>query len=196
LRGEAIVAIRPVSIDAIRHLVPSSLHVQAIAAGRTLSVVALIRYKPQSTLEYNELIIAPAIVRAGGRIGALISHIYVDSEASLAAGRDIWGLPKQLAAFAWRERRISVRAQNLNLQFTEESSRSRFAWPVPLLAPAFGAQSATLKWLLASGSGCIAHTRGRISYRAPDIDALQLDRFSRFFRLANFRLRFPPPRLI
>lgn len=56
-------------------------------------------YSHGSTLQYNELIVIPAIVRQGLCLGAWISHIYVDHPSSLAGGREIWGLPKELAEF-------------------------------------------------------------------------------------------------
>jgi acetoacetate decarboxylase len=197
LRGHAIVGFRSVSTTEIRHHVPSAVRVQMISPGRTLSVVALIRYGARSTLEYNELIIAPTLVRVGGRIGALITHIYVDSPASLEAGRQIWGLPKQLAAFDWREGHISVRAQNLDVQFHEKTtSHAGVGWRLPVFAPAFGAHSSTLEWMVARGSGRISRAKGRIACRAPDIEALEPEKISRFFRLTNFSLSFPVPRSI
>jgi Acetoacetate decarboxylase (ADC) len=195
LRGDAIVGFRSVSIAATRHLVPSTLHAQMISPGHTLAIVALIRYGAESTLQYNELIIAPTLVRAGGRIGALISHIYVDSQASLEGGRQIWGLPKQLAAFDWRDDQISVRAQNLHMQLYEISPlHTSLNWRLPVFAPAFGAHSSTLKWMVARGSGCLSRVHGRITCRALDIETLELQKISRFLRITQFSLRFPVPR--
>jgi hypothetical protein len=65
------------------------------------------RYGPGSTLEYSELI-AGVVVRRGWRIGLRVTHIYVDSEASLEGGRAIWGLPKELAEFDWSEAGVTV----------------------------------------------------------------------------------------
>lgn len=63
-------------------------------------VIALIRYLAGSTLVYDELLIGtPA--RAGLRPGVYVDYLYVDSVASLWGGRRIWGLPKELATFAW-----------------------------------------------------------------------------------------------
>ena len=45
------------------------------------------------TLVYRELIV---FSHATAR-GMVVSHIYVDDEQSLSGGREIWGLPKELA---------------------------------------------------------------------------------------------------
>jgi hypothetical protein len=63
----------------------------------------LAQYRQSPVGEYREIIVAPALLRWQGRIGAWISHIVVDSEASMIAGRSIWGLPKELASIRWPE---------------------------------------------------------------------------------------------
>jgi hypothetical protein len=58
-------------------------------------------YSAASVMPYNELIVANAIASYKGKIGAWISHIYVDNPNSVEGGRDIWGLPKEMADFTW-----------------------------------------------------------------------------------------------
>ncbi len=48
---------------------------------------------------YREILFVPALVRRGWQWGFHISHIYVDSAASVAGGRGNWWLPKNLLAF-------------------------------------------------------------------------------------------------
>jgi hypothetical protein len=158
-------------------------------------MLALINYTSGS-LVYHELIIAPAIIRAAGRIGAWISHIYVDDQASLAAGHDIWGLPKQLASFEWQtdEQRIRVQGRDLDVEFMCETNSQGMTLPIPLLAPAFAVNERAVNWLLATGSGRLRAVRGQISCMAPDIDGLVFDVCSRFYRLQRFQLRLPAPR--
>ncbi len=75
--------------------------------GARARMVTVVRYLPGSTLVYDELIVAvPALL--GWRPGLYIDHIWVDSLASLWGGRRIWGLPKNLADFAWTERGVTV----------------------------------------------------------------------------------------
>ncbi len=75
--------------------------------GARTRVVALARYLPGSTLIYDELIVAtPALL--GARPGLYVEYIWVDSLASLWGGRRLWGLPKELAEFAWSERAVRI----------------------------------------------------------------------------------------
>lgn len=70
-----------------------------MAPGWTFGGVYCAHYGAGSTLEYLELIVIPGLVRRGHRLGAWISHIYVDDAQSVAGGRSIWALPKELAEF-------------------------------------------------------------------------------------------------
>ncbi len=84
-----------------RPFVPADLAIAEVLPGMTLGGLAVARYGDGSVLSYSELLVIPALVRADGRTGGWISHIYVDDEASLQGGRSIWGLPKELATFDW-----------------------------------------------------------------------------------------------
>ena len=67
-------------------------------AGRALVGVALVDYAPGGVLAYRELLVAVACVpRRGPEV--TIAQIWVDSPASLAGGRALWGIPKRLAEF-------------------------------------------------------------------------------------------------
>lgn len=72
-------------------------------AGRAVGVLALVEYVPPSPLSYGELVWLPCLVTArtnGRRVrGYYVEKMYVDSDASLAGGRELWALPKQKARF-------------------------------------------------------------------------------------------------
>jgi hypothetical protein len=53
-------------------------------------------------------------VKAGGRRvrGYYVSKMYVDHEGSLLGGREIWALPKTMAAFQAHERGVDVSAED------------------------------------------------------------------------------------
>lgn len=55
-------------------------------------------YGPGGVLAYNE-VLAAVRVRAGGRPCITITHVWVDHPSSVAGARDLWGIPKQHAAF-------------------------------------------------------------------------------------------------
>jgi acetoacetate decarboxylase len=144
---------QPTDLAQARALVPSRLALVRIAPGKTLGGICVAAYGRGSTLEYHELIVVPALVRLGYRIGAWISHIYVDAGASLAGGRAIWGLPKEFAAFTWDHRRgeVSVSIHNeviCNLRLG--TTRARV--PLPLLLPVL---------CRCAGSFAAFHARGR-----------------------------------
>ncbi|MDX2182345.1 MAG: acetoacetate decarboxylase family protein [Gemmatimonadaceae bacterium] len=90
-----------VRIDAVRPMVPPPLRIVPVFPGYTLGATLLSYYGPESTLEYHELVVAGALVRAGRRVAPFVTQIYVDSADSVTGGRRM-GLPKELATFAWR----------------------------------------------------------------------------------------------
>lgn len=57
-------------------------------------------YQEGSTLQYHELI-AGVLVRLKGswRYAFTVTHMWVDDEASKWGGRELWGVPKELADF-------------------------------------------------------------------------------------------------
>jgi hypothetical protein len=99
LRGEAAFGVKLLPVERAKAFVPPDLHIVRVLPGYTVGGIYLASYGPGSTLEYNELIVFPALVRHNRRIGAWVSHIYVDNEESAAGGREIWGLPKEPAEF-------------------------------------------------------------------------------------------------
>jgi acetoacetate decarboxylase len=111
LQGIAYLSLHPIAIGQARTLIPPDLQIIPIFPGYTLAGVYISSYRTGSVLEYNELIIAPAIVRYRNHIGGWISHIYVDNEDSVRGGRGIWGLPKEMAGFHWRDGEINISQQ-------------------------------------------------------------------------------------
>lgn len=67
-----------------------------VVRGRTLVLTAWVRYLPPSPLTYHELLTAVA-VREDNRVAGSITNIWVDNAASRAGGRELWGIPKELA---------------------------------------------------------------------------------------------------
>ncbi|MCF2150720.1 acetoacetate decarboxylase family protein [Desmonostoc muscorum LEGE 12446] len=139
LQGYAIQTLHLVSIDQVRPLIPSELGIISVWPGKTLGSVYLSNYGSGSVLEYNELIIAPALVHYQKKIGAWISHIYVDNPDSVAGGREIWGLPKELAEFTLQGERATVHQGNQNL-CSINHNRQSWAWPIQLGASTFSAK--------------------------------------------------------
>lgn len=86
-------------------------------AGRTVGMLAYIEYREPSPLTYNELIWMPAMTRfraSDGKpaTGYYVARMYVDNDASLAAGRELWALPKTKASFERQGDHVRVSADD------------------------------------------------------------------------------------
>jgi hypothetical protein len=196
LCGEAIIAIQLVSIRQVRSAIPSPLRIVPVLPGRTLSVTALLRYGSGSTLQYHELIIAPALVAARARVGSWISHIFVDSEASMRGGRALWKLPKQLAKFTWDSNahvRVDSSELSVDVTLTAHSSTSIL---LPIIAPAFGTLCPDVNWFAAKGRGRLRKVQGNLHVSSPSARWLEFGATSRMFRLERFQGSIGPGREI
>ncbi|WP_240686722.1 acetoacetate decarboxylase family protein [Amycolatopsis suaedae] len=69
----------------------------AVVGGSATVVTAWIDYQPPGQLSYSELL--ATVTLAAAKPTATITDIWVDSEVSLAGGRELWGIPKDLAVF-------------------------------------------------------------------------------------------------
>ncbi|MEH2463169.1 acetoacetate decarboxylase family protein [Nostoc sp.] len=144
LQGYAIQTLHLVNIDRVRSLIPLELKILSVWPGKTLASVYLSNYRSGSVLEYSELIIAPALVNYQSKIGAWISHIYVDNADSVAGGREIWGLPKEPAEFTWEQgERVTVHQENRKL-CSLNYNRQNLAWRQWLSVSTFSAKGADL----------------------------------------------------
>jgi Acetoacetate decarboxylase (ADC) len=138
LKGYAIVTLHLIDIKKVRSLIPNELNIVSLLPGKTIGCVYLSSYSSGSVLEYSELIVAPALVSYKGKLGGWVSHIYVDSANSVAGGRDIWGLPKELAEFTWENSELvtvqqgnrklcSLNYQNLSWSLQPQMTISSFS---------------------------------------------------------------------
>lgn len=96
-----LMMIHLIDIGRVRHYIPEELDIVSIGCGKTIGLVFMTSMGPESTLPYHELIIAPALIRAGCTCGFYVTHIYVDNPKSQIGGIRNFGLPKQLAEFSW-----------------------------------------------------------------------------------------------
>jgi hypothetical protein len=103
LNGRAWVSLSLIDIKLVRSYIPKELEIVQLLPGKTLGGLYIATYEISSTLTYNELIVFGGLTRRGRQMGAWVTHIYVDNPRSIAGGREIWGLPKQMARFHWIE---------------------------------------------------------------------------------------------
>jgi hypothetical protein len=72
-----------------------------IKAGRGVVIAGWVDYQGGSILRYGELLVA-VVGHASRGLTATVTHMWVDSPASRAGGRELWGYPKELADFDLR----------------------------------------------------------------------------------------------
>jgi acetoacetate decarboxylase len=143
LAGRLLIALAPVRVDAARALVPAPLRLLPVWPGRALAMLLAGLYGEASTLRYGELAGVAAPVLAGGRLGGLVTSIWVDDERALAGGRHVWGLPKQLATLQWRPGEVEVRdpagAPIVHARWREPRVHARVPAAAPFIAVFDGA---------------------------------------------------------
>ena len=151
-QGYALQTLQLVDIDRVRPLIPSELEIISVWPGKTIGGVYLSYYGSGSVLEYSELIVIAGLVGYSGKFGNWVSHIYVDNPDSVAGGREIWGLPKEIAEFTWEKgdayakdfvQRVTVRQGN-RLLCSLNYNPSSFGWRQWLAAPNFSTNGSNL----------------------------------------------------
>lgn len=127
LRGHAVALVRPVDITVARRYAPPEVRFIPVWPGKTIGGIYYASYEQGSALAYSELAVIVGVARIGKSIGCWTPRLWVDSPASRNGGRDLWGMPKEEAAFAVEdhrlERRVVVRRGD------EELCRLQFGLP-------------------------------------------------------------------
>jgi len=91
----------------VADLPPLPEDAEPLALNKTAAVfTAWIDYQPPGQLSYHELLACVAV--RGRGLAASITDIWVDSEISRAGGRELWGIPKELATFSFTGHRFTA----------------------------------------------------------------------------------------
>lgn len=143
LKGDAFQTLQLLDVARVRPLIPSELNIISVLPGKTVGGVYLSKYGSASVLEYSELIIVAGFLSYKGKFGGWISHIYVDNADSVDGGREVWGLPKELAQFTWTENSVTVSQEN-KLLCRLDYNRQGFGLPQKLSASAFSRKGSNL----------------------------------------------------
>ncbi|MBF2005925.1 MAG: acetoacetate decarboxylase family protein [Chlorogloeopsis fritschii C42_A2020_084] len=149
LQGYAVISLHLLNIDRVRHLIPSELEIIPVWPSKTVGGVYLSYYGSESELEYSELIVVPAFVGYRGTVGGWVSHIYVDNPDSVAGGREIWGLPKELAEFTWEKDNSVIVRQGSQILCSLKYHQPLFAWRQWLGSSSFSAKNSELLTFMA-----------------------------------------------
>lgn len=115
LQGYALQTCQLLDAQKVRPFIPPQFELVCVLPGKTVGGIYVSHYGTGSVLEYSELIVIAGLVSYSRQIGGWISHIYVDNADSVAGGRNIWGLPKELAEFTWEKHNSSHSASKNRL---------------------------------------------------------------------------------
>ena len=197
LRGWGVATVQPVDIAAARRVAPPGAHVVPVWPGKTLGGLLFLGYGSGSTLQYNELNIVAGLVRFGGRLAFWLPRLYVDSAASLAGGRAIWGAPKALAGFTFATEKthttveVAIDAGTFcRLRFRAHAR----GLPLTVPLPAVGLRDRTLVAFTGKLTSRFAPVRVDVTMAAAaEFAGLQLDRPLLGLRCDALRLVVPAP---
>jgi acetoacetate decarboxylase len=139
LVGHVVVVAAPVALEAVRSLVPSGLRLAPVLPGRALGIVLIGLYGKGSTLQYAELAGMVAPVLGAGAPAGLVHAMYVDDARSCAGGRELWGVPKELARFRWRPGAVEVTDVGGAPLLRAVWREPRILVPIPAAVPFLGA---------------------------------------------------------
>lgn len=193
LHGEAMIGFKLVREDAVRRLVPSDAKVVRVLPGRTVAMLYLSQYRQSPVGEYREFILAPALLWRGGRIGFWISHIFVDHELSLIAGRTLWSLPKQAASIQWSAGCVRVAGPQVRLQAVFTAPRATMR--LPFVGAAMSGFGSSESWFPARGSARVGFARANIEVEDEiGLSELGFGGVSRFFFCNHMRVTIERPR--
>ena len=137
-RGTTLLTLHWMPIRRARERVPDRFTVVRFRPGYTIGALLLADYGPGSDLEYNEIIVSCATVFYAGRLGAWVTHLFVDNPDSVVGGRELLGAPKCLVPFG---RETGVRSR-ISVGDTDrpicrmEFGRQLWLWRQRLWAPA------------------------------------------------------------
>lgn len=166
LKGYALQTINLLDIERSRQVIPPELEIVSVLPGKTLGGIYLSVYESGSLLQYNELIVVAGLTRYQNQIGSWISHIYVDDETSVAGGREIWELPKEMAQFTWKDGEIIVRQGDTplcSLKYSKDWYSLSTWWQQKLTANAFSGLNTELLLFNNSFSSQIALLSGKLT---------------------------------
>jgi acetoacetate decarboxylase len=198
LQGYALQTLQLVNIKQARPFYPSAVHPVPVLPGKTVGCVYFASYEQGSVVQYHELIIS-LLARYRHNIGFWISHIYVDDAHSMAGGRDIWGLPKELADFTWEisEQRSVQAAQNGQILCRLRFDRPRWLWRQPVLLPVVSVLGPDVLAFTARLHGQLGIAGGRLDVPAESpLAALHLGEAVRTYHYRNMHAVAQAPRVI
>ena len=199
LGGWGVATVGLVDSAAARASVPNGATVVSVVPGKTLGGLVFLSYE-RGPLTYRELNVVAGLVRIGSRVAFWLPKLYVDSDASLAGGRDIWGVPKELARFDV-EHEIGATCVTVR-QGADEICRLRSSvaasgvrFPLPM--PAFGIRGNDFLFFTGHLDARLSLVRATVTLpRDGEFARLGLDKPRLAMRLDNLTLVVPVPNAV
>ncbi|GHE06558.1 acetoacetate decarboxylase family protein [Streptomyces alanosinicus] len=130
----------------------------------------LIRYQ-EGALRYDEFALV-SVQRRGHRIGLWTHCIWVDSATALWGGRQIWGIPKQMAHFTWTNNTVAVSDADGPLAELSFTPRVSVHTPFVVRFNAFGQRDRALLLASSQASGRLRPGRATITQWVDRLPAL------------------------
>lgn len=199
LKGFALQTLQLVDRAQARPFVPPGLEIVSVLPGKTLGGLYLSYYGEGSDLTYSELIVIPALTRYRMKLGFWVSHIYVDNPDSMAGGRAIWGMPKEMAQFAWEEgepAQVTVR-QGGRVLCSLQGGRQRRLWRQSLSNPVFSMLNGDLLQFMGAFKARFGLSKGRVDVPSDSpFSALGLGRGARTVHYNDMTFVAKAPRVI
>ncbi|MBD5634858.1 MAG: acetoacetate decarboxylase family protein [Candidatus Eremiobacteraeota bacterium] len=199
LGGWGIATLGLVDSRAAAAFVPPGAQLVSILPGKTVGGLFFVSYD-RGSLRYRELNVIAGIIRVGARFAFLLPRLYVDSPASLAGGRDIWGVPKELASFEVAHD-IGVTSIHVR-QGSRSVCRLRCSVPesgmrLPLPLPSFGTRDDSFLFFTGKMSSRVSPARAAVDFPAEsEFGAVGFDRPRFAFRCDDLTLVVPAPRIV
>jgi Acetoacetate decarboxylase (ADC) len=192
LRGQLYLSIWAVPRAALPTLPVEPDARPLLFAGRALVGAAFVRYEPGGVLQYRELLAAVLVrQRRPRRPRVSIMDIWVDSVASRDGGRELWGIPKDLADLVVDAgpHRAAVDGADIAAARFTRGLRLPGRWPVPMAV----SQRLAGTVVTTKVRGTAALRLGRATWTAEAGGPLRYLAGRRPFltlTIADFRLRF------
>ena len=166
-------------------------------------VVAWVSYEEPSPLTYHELLVARALDAGEHGRRVTITDIWVDSPASVAGGRELWAIPKDLCDFVYETSTIGPlsstqwsasagRRPIVSASFRDVSRAGpRLPFKGGTWQPGVAETSGEERTATLQGSGKSLPCRGSWDFdRAGPLGWLRDSRQLASFRMAAFRMSF------
>jgi hypothetical protein len=111
-----------------------------IVRGKIYVFAGFVHYQEGSVLTYHELMVGLLMrLKDPRRYAATVTHIWVDNEISKWGGRELWGLPKELAEFQFDyqsdNRHFEAQAQAGGVTLATGNFQAKFGLPRNLRLP-------------------------------------------------------------